>query len=121
MAESLIQCATLAECGRQDGECVEILGTYTVWDPLPYRAKDHPPAQQVQIILASGEPGPYLGAWGSTEHDRPLDEIRRFSGHRVLVTGRFLSAMPKHPEDLPQATRLDGACIHPVNDIREIP
>ncbi|GAB2687115.1 hypothetical protein [Thalassiella azotivora] len=109
-------CTSMAECAAHDGETVEVVGTYRVWDPLPFRAASQPPAQQVVIEL-DGEEGPYLGAWGYDDHFRPLDEIARLDGRRVRVAGTFLSAMPPHPSDPPEAASMAGPCIHPVESV----
>jgi hypothetical protein len=114
--EKLPICTTNAECDANDGKRVEIVGTYTVWDPLPERKLDHPPAQQVILVLA-GEEGPYLEAWGQPQHKRPLDEIARFQGKQVRVKGTYLKTMPPHPKPNPRAADLAGPCIHPIESI----
>lgn len=115
---SLPVCTTLAECERHDGERVEVVGTYTVWDPLPYRSRRHRPPQQVMLVFESGEDnGVYLEAWGHAGHMRDLEEIARFRGQRVRVTGTFRRKMPPHPTDPPHATSLAGPCLHPVETI----
>lgn len=48
---------------------------------------------------------------------RPLDEIARYDGQRVRVTGTFLREMPPHPTNPPEAAALGGPCIHPVESI----
>lgn len=111
-----VTCVTMADCDAHDGERVEIVGTYRVWDPLPFRAPSHPPARQV-VIMVGGEEGPYLGAWGRDDHLRPLEEIARLSEQRVRVTGVFLRTMPPHPTDPPAAASLAGPCIHPVDSV----
>jgi len=117
MDETLPTCTTLAECNAHHGERVHVVGVYTVWDPLPERARNHPPAQQVMLMFGSRDEGPYLEAWGHEGHLRPLDEIARYSGKKVRVTGRFLREMPPHPTDPPEATSLGGPCIHPIETI----
>jgi hypothetical protein len=118
MAAPLPNCASLSECLKHANTRVKIIGTYTVWDPLPARKKDHPPAQQVQIVFASGEPGPYLGTWGTCQHQRSLEEIKRFQGLQVAVIGRFLRSMAMPTEDSSRTTWLEGACLDPVDEIQ---
>jgi hypothetical protein len=117
MNENVPTCTTLAECNAHDGERVHVVAVYTVWDPLPMRAENHPPAQQVMLVFGSEEEGPFLGAWGRDEHLRPLDEIARYNGKKVRATGTFLRKMPPHPTDPPEAASLGGSCIHPVESI----
>lgn len=117
MKENIPICTTLAECMAHNGERVQIIAIYTVWDPLPERAWNHPPAQQVLLMFGREEEGVYIEAWGHKGHMRPLDEIVRYSGKKVRVTGKFLRDMPPHPVDPPDATSLSGACIHPVETI----
>ncbi len=109
-------CATLAECDAHDDKRIEVVGTYVVWDPLPFRAPSQPPAQQVVIMFGSEE-GPYLGAWGHDGHLRPLEEIARLADHRVRVIGTFHRTMPPHPTDPPMAASVSGPCIHPVESV----
>jgi hypothetical protein len=106
----------LAECEAHDGEQVEVVGTYKVWDPLPVRGPQQPPAQQVVVMFGSEE-GPYLGAWGHGDHRRPLEEIERLADRSVRVVGTFLRTMPPHPTDPPTAASVSGPCIHPVESI----
>jgi len=121
MDDSTPMCTTLSECNAHDGERVHVVGVYTVWDPLPQRARDHPPAQQVMLIFRSGEDGPYLEAWGHEGHLRPLEEIARYEAKNVRITGTFLRRMPSHPTDPPEAASLDGPCIHPIEAIALAP
>src|SRR5689334_20928674 len=51
MNENVPVCTTLAECSAHDGERVHVVAVYTVWDPLPQRARNHPPAQQVMLVF----------------------------------------------------------------------
>jgi len=117
MKGDLFVCTTLGECEAHDGQRVVVVGTYRVWDPLPDRARNHPPARQVVIELEDGDGGPFLGAWGHDGHKRPLDEIEQRQGTVVHVTGTFLRAMPPHPTDPPEAVSLAGPCIHPVESV----
>jgi hypothetical protein len=110
-------CTTLAECLAHDGARVTVVGVYTVWDPLPFRADNMAPAQQVILALDGDEDGPYLGAWGRPEHLRELAEIARLAGRRVRVTGTFHATMPPHPTDPPQAASLAGPCVDPVESV----
>lgn len=64
MSESLPTCTTLAECDAHDGERVHVVARYAVWDPLPQRARNHPPARQVMLMFGPGDEGPFLEAWG---------------------------------------------------------
>lgn len=117
MTDNLATCATLAECKQREGQRIQIAGEYVVWDPLPSRAKDQPPAQQVVVRFADGSEGPYLGAWGEPDHMRPLDEIAKLKGKRVRVVGTFRSVMPKNASSPPHAASFDGPCIHPIETI----
>ena len=117
MTDKLPTCATLADCKLHEGQRVQIIGEYAVWDPLPMRAKDQPPARQVLVRFGDGAEGPYLGAWGEDDHQRPLDEIARLNGKRVRVVGTFRSAMPKRAGEPPHAASFDGPCVHPVESI----
>jgi hypothetical protein len=117
MNENVPVCTTMAECSARDGERVHVVAVYTVWDPLPQRARNHPPAQQVMLVFGPEDEGPFLGAWGHEGHMRPLDEIARLDGKKVRVIGKFLREMPPHPTDPPEAASLAGPCIHPVEAI----
>lgn len=117
MNENLPTCATLADCLSHDGERVHVVAVYTVWDPLPERAANHPPAQQVMLMFGPDKEGPFLEAWGYQGHMRPLDEIARYRDKKVRVTGKFARQMPPHPKDPPEAASLNGPCIHPVESI----
>lgn len=117
MNEKLPTCTTLAECASHDGERVTVVGVYTVWDPLPDRAANHPPAQQVVLTFPPDTEGPFLEAWGHKGHMRALDEIARYKGKKVRVTGTFARKMPPHPTDPPEAASVDGPCIRPVESI----
>ena len=119
MNDSLPTCSTLAECQAHDGKRVRVIATYTVWDPLPDRARNHPPAQQVMLKFG-GDDGPFLEPWGHEGHMRSLDEIARFNGKRVRVTGTFLRAMPPHPTDPPHAASLGGPCVRSVERIEAV-
>lgn len=107
----------MADCLAHEAERVEVAGTYTVWDPLPMRADNHPPSQYVRLTLAGGEDGPFLGAWGERDLLRPLDEIERFQGQRVRITGTFRLHMRQLSGGHPDEAALDGPCIHPVEAI----
>ncbi len=120
MTKPAITCSSMADCLAHDGERVTIEATYRVWDPLPIRHKDQPPAQQVMLWFADQE-GPFLGAWGHAGHMRPLDEIARLDGKRVQVVGTFRKKMPPHPTDPPEAASVDGPCVHPVEHITPLP
>jgi hypothetical protein len=111
-------CASLAECRAHDGERVEVVGTYTVWDPMPDRPDDLDPPRQVIIAVEPDGGGPYLGAWGRPGHHRELAEIASLGGRKVRVVGTFHADMPPHPTDPPEAASLGGPCIHPVESIR---
>lgn len=117
MNDNLPNCMTLTDCLSHDGERVNVVAIYTVWDPLPDRAANHPPAQQVMLMFGPDKEGPFLEAWGNKGHLRPLDEIARYNGKKVRVTGRFSRLMPPHPTDPPEAASLSGPCIHPVESI----
>lgn len=114
----LPSCETMVDCQKFEGKRISVIGIYTVWDPLPKRARDHPPARQVMLIFADGEPGIYLGAWGYPGHFRSLDEIDNFAGKQVCVTGKFLRKMPPHPKASEDAESLSGPCIFPVEEIK---
>jgi hypothetical protein len=116
MTDNLPTCTTLAECKQHEGQRVQIVGEYAVWDPLPMRAKDQPPARQVLVKFGDAE-GPYLGAWGENDHMRPLDEIARLGGKRIRVVGTFRSAMPRQASADPRAASVDGPCVHPIESI----
>jgi hypothetical protein len=117
MNDNLPICTTLTDCLSHDGERVQVVATYTVWDPLPVRAANQSPARQVMLRFSPDQDGPFLDAWGYPGHMRPLDEIARFGGKKVRVTGTFLRKMPPHPVDPPEAASLDGPCIHPIDSI----
>jgi hypothetical protein len=85
MDEKLPTCGSLAECRTHDGQRVHVVAVYSVWDLLPERAKNHPPAQQVMLMFGDQE-GPYLGAWGHDGHLRPLDEIARLHARPAGAT-----------------------------------
>ena len=114
---TLPTCRTLAECMANDGKRVAVVGLYRVWDPLPQRKLDHPPAQQVVVMLGAQQ-GPFLEPWGDERHMRSLDEIARFNGKNVRVVGTFLSEMPHLPSDNPDAATLGGPCIRSIEDIQ---
>jgi hypothetical protein len=117
MSGGLPVCTSLAQCTAHDGERVEVVGVYTVWDPMPVRHAGMDPAQQVVLVFDGGEEGPYLGAWGHPGHLRDLAEIAALGGRRVRATGTFRATMPPHPSDPPQATALAGPCLHPIEAV----
>jgi hypothetical protein len=114
--EKLSTCVSLAACKAHDGERVHVLGVYSVWEPMPTRPDGYPPSRQVMLKFGANDDaeGLFLGAWGYGDHMRPLAEISRHRGKKVLVTGRFLSSMPPHPTDPPEAASVNGPCIHPI-------
>jgi hypothetical protein len=114
---TLPNCHSLNDCLQHDGKRIQVTGMYRVWDPLPKRAIDHPPARQVMLIFSDNESGLYLGAWGYPDHFRDLEEIARFDGRRVSVTGTFLREMPASPRASEDAAALSGPCLHPVGAI----
>ena len=116
MTDKLPTCTSLGDCQSHDGERVHVIAVYTVWDPLPDRAVNQAPARQVMLMF-DGKDGPFLEAWGNPGHMRSLDEIARYRGKKVRVTGTFLRKMPPNPKDPPHAASLDGPCIHPVENI----
>ena len=112
-----VTCTTLAECEAHDGEQVEVVGTYKVWDPLPVRGPSSRRRSRWSVMFGSEE-GPYLGAWGYGDHRRPLEEIERLADRSVRVVGTSSSrTMPPHPTDPPTAASVSGPCIHPVESI----
>lgn len=113
--EKLPICSSMADCRARDGERVHVIAVYSVWDPMPMRPDDHAPSQLV-VLKFGAEEGPYLGAWGR-DHARALDEISRFNGRKVRVTGRFHAKMPPHPSASPDMATLSGPCVHPVEQI----
>lgn len=117
MNQDVPVCMTMAGCSAHDGERVQVVAVYKVWDPLPQRARNQSPARQVMLVFGTEEEGPFLGAWGQEGHMRPLDEIARYNGKKVRVTGKFLREMPPHPTDPPEAASLSGPCIHPVESV----
>jgi hypothetical protein len=110
-------CTTEAELRAHDGERVQVVGTYTVWDPRPLRPAGRRPARQVIITLDGVDGGPYLGAWGHEAHFRDLDEIAALDGRRVRAIGTFHTRMPPHPTDPPEAASIDGPCLHPLESV----
>jgi hypothetical protein len=121
MPEALPICRSMADCDLHDRQRVQVLAVYQVWDPLPDRAQNQAPAQQVMLVFANGEEGPFLEAWGYEGHQRPVSEISRYRGQQVRVTGTFLRQMPPHPTDPPEAASLSGPCLHPVEKIELVP
>jgi hypothetical protein len=122
MVEDLPTCTTMEQCNAHAGERVRVIARYTVWDPLPFRAQNHPPPTQVILMFGPDDEGPFLGAWRQRGHNslfRSRREIARFGGRRVCVTGRFLRSMPAHADDDPDAASFDGPCIHPVETIED--
>jgi hypothetical protein len=117
MSDDVPTCTTLDRCRAHDGERVEVVGTYTVWDPFPDRPDDLEPARQVIIALEPDEDGPYLGAWGRPGHLREPAEIARLAGRKVKVIGTFHGTMPPHPTDPPEAASLGGPCLDPVESV----
>jgi hypothetical protein len=116
MNDNLPTCSTRAECDANDGKRVQVVGVYTVFDPLPKRKRDHPPARHVKLVLG-GEDGPFLEPYWHDGAERPADEIARYEGKKVRVVGKFMRDMPPRPGDPPHAAAMGGPCLHPVESV----
>ena len=121
MTEPLPRCDSMASCRRHEGRRIVAVGVYTVWDPLPDRKLDHPPARQAMLRFGSadgGEDGPFLEAWGEAAHQRPLEEIERLRGRRVRAVGTFRAHMGGEDGD---AAAFDAPCLTDLTDIEALP
>ncbi len=110
-------CSTMPECEARDGQRVQVVGVYTVYDPMSTRTKDMPPPRQVEVRLAQDSDGPFLGAVDHDDHFRPLDEIARLAGKRVRVTGTFHLMAPPEPDSDPKGGPFISPYIHPIERI----
>lgn len=114
MSEDLPTCVSLSECGARDGQRVSVVGVYTPFSPMPNRKRDDDSPLPVRIMLEGGE-GPLLAPYWHGDAVRPADEVARYTGKKVRVTGTFHKVSPPPPE--PNAATLGGPCLHPIEKI----
>jgi hypothetical protein len=111
-------CSTMPACNDRDGQRVQIVGVYTIYDPMSTRTKDMPPtSRQVEVRLAQDIDGPLLGAVDHDDRFRPLDEIARLAGKRVRVTGVFRLMLPPEPDTDTRGGPFISPHIHPIERI----
>jgi hypothetical protein len=121
MKDNLPICTTLAECNAHDGERVVVAGVYSMYQymaPTQLADSDIP----VRILFAgdAGQPnGPMLSVFWMTSARRPAQEIARFKGKKVRVTGTFHRDQLENP-DTPGMSTVGGPCIHPVESIEPV-
>jgi len=121
MKDNYPVCTTLAECESHDGERVVVVGVYSMYQ---YMAPTQLPDDDVPVrIVLAGEPGPVtgpiLGVFWMASTKRPSQEIVRFKGKKVRVTGTFRRDQPKNL-DTPDMSTLGGPCIHPIESIEQV-
>jgi|GEM_PF-3844555 len=101
---------------KMNEEIVTIEGIYTMHNP--YRKKKGVKKQDLpaQIVFEGDEDnGVFLEPFWHEDAKRNLNEIEKFEGKKVLVTGTFYESMPENPD--PRMASLGGLCIHPVQKI----
>ena len=104
-------CTTPAECQAHDGQRVEVVGVYTVWEPRPDIPPEQSKSRVVKIRFDGAKSGPFL----ESARKRSLEEIAQLRGKRVRVIGTYLRHMPRvRPETEAQ---LQGACINDIESI----
>jgi hypothetical protein len=106
----------MAACKAREGQRVQLVGVYTLYDPMSSRTRDMPP-RQVTLRLLDDDIVPFLGAPGHDDQFRPLDEIARLGGKRVRVTGTFHMTTPPDPDHNPKEAVLNPPYIHPIERI----
>ena len=107
-------CTTHEECHAHDGERVEIVGIYTVWEPRADIPPERSKSRLVKVRFDGASSGPFLAAENAQVYKRSLDEIAQFRGKRVRVIGTFLREIPQRNDD---SAQLGGACISAIESI----
>ena len=87
-----------------DGQAVEVEGRYEI-RPVDMR----PPGEEVVTasVILQGGPGVLIGAYGTIECVRPVEERSRLRGQRVRVAGTFRRSAP-WPEGAPMPGQWTG-------------
>jgi hypothetical protein len=101
-AASLPRVTSSAEVAAQDGRVAVVVGVYHAI-PVPRKGskRDDPerPKEYAVITLADGT-GVYLEPYATPEARRPAEEMARFDGTRVEVSGRVRRIMPAEGQSL---------------------
>ena len=108
-------CTTHEQCRAHDGERVEVVGVYSVWEPRADIPPERSKSRHVQIRFDGAKSGPYLEPAGAKGHKRSLEEIAQYRGKRVRVIGTYLHEMRAHIEHT--MAQLSGSCIKNVESI----
>ena len=110
-------CTTLAECLEHDGERVQALGVYTLYDPFPGRKQG--PERTLLVYLQTGEAehGPFLEPFWHPDAIRTAEERQQYADEQVKVVGVFYAQQPRQPGEPAEAVSFGGPCIHPVESI----
>jgi hypothetical protein len=102
-------CSSNAACAERDGERVTVEGVYRQFPPQT--GADSPDIPRgARLELADGM-GPYLDLFWSKKAARSKDEVVRYLGKRVRVTGVYRKTMPRNPSDPPMASAIGDPCI----------
>lgn len=113
--DSLPTCTSLATCGAHDGADVTVVGVYGLFPDQP--GVDYTGVPRAVRITVDDGVGPYLEPYWHKQAVRAADEVDRFQGKRVRVTGRYYREQPRNPDDPPHASAVGGPCLHPVASI----
>ena len=116
--QTIPTCTTVAECKGHDGKRVAVVGVYTLHESNPNRKLDDDSPKPVRLVLA-GEKGPFLEPFWHKDAVRPKDEVAKYQGKTVRVTGTFHAQQPRDPSAPPHAAAMGGSCVHPVESITE--
>jgi hypothetical protein len=107
---TLPSCTTHEECHAHDGQRVEVVGIYTVWEPRADISPEQSKSRVVKLRFDGAKSGPFL----AKAHKRSPEEIAQFRGKRVRVIGTYVRQMPQRPQTEAQ---LQGASIDDVESI----
>lgn len=108
-------CTTYEQCHAHDGQRVEVVGVYTVWEPRPDIPPERSKSRHVKVRLDGSPGGPFLEPASAKGHKRSPEEIAQFHGKRVRVIGTYLRDMRTHISET--EAQLMGSCVKDVESI----
>lgn len=115
MKDGLPTCTAIATCDAHDGQDVTVVGVYGLFPDQP--GIDYTGVPRAVRITVDDGVGPFLAPYWHKDAIRPADEVGRFQGKRVRVTGRYHRVQPRNPDDPPHASAMGGPCVHPIESI----
>lgn len=108
---------TIKELEQKDGQKVEIMGKYQLYNPYPNK-KAAGGNVLVRIVMEGEEKdGPFLGAFWHEQSKRSAEEMKKYEGKQVRVRGIYHQKQPPQPDAPDFAATFGGACIHPVDTV----